>query len=176
MGLFLKHSLKSSEGPEDWLRFFAYVSSGFAFLESTAPVPELSCSLNDLKREILTAAKKLNVKKRLQAYSLLLKHLEQKSNANYYYYLLHLQTQKNSLAIIPFKKNEFEKASAQYTELEKTLSKEENEEIVLVAAESMEALREAYPNYFLDTDLFLKYLDNFLSDGAWDTLIAKSVP
>jgi hypothetical protein len=35
-------------------------------------------------------------------------------------------------------------------------------EVVLVRSESIEALRRAYPNYFLDTELFLQRLDEIM--------------
>ncbi len=39
MGTFLDHSLKSSEGPDEWLDFFALMSSAFAIIEKTPMVP-----------------------------------------------------------------------------------------------------------------------------------------
>lgn len=39
MGTFLEHSLKSSEGPDEWLSFFSLASSAFAILESTPRAP-----------------------------------------------------------------------------------------------------------------------------------------
>ena len=38
MGTFLDHSLKSSEGPSEWLNFFSLSGSAFAHLEGTTPV------------------------------------------------------------------------------------------------------------------------------------------
>ena len=40
MGAYLKHSLKSSEGPQKWLDFFSISGSVFAHMEGTPPVPE----------------------------------------------------------------------------------------------------------------------------------------
>lgn len=35
-------------------------------------------------------------------------------------------------------------------------------EVVLVSAESIEALRSAYPNYFLDTEMFLERIKEII--------------
>jgi len=39
MGTFLDHALKSSEGPDEWLKFFALTGSAFAHYEKCNPVP-----------------------------------------------------------------------------------------------------------------------------------------
>ena len=46
-------------------------------------------------------------------------------------------------------------ATKAYLEEEKVLQKTPGAETCLVAAESLDELKRAYPNYFLDTDLFL---------------------
>ncbi|UJB70634.1 hypothetical protein HRE53_06030 [Acaryochloris sp. 'Moss Beach'] len=39
MGTFLNHALKSNEGPEEWLDFFALTGSAFAHYEDCNAVP-----------------------------------------------------------------------------------------------------------------------------------------
>ena len=39
VGTFIRQSLKSSQGEEDWLRFFALMSTALAFREGSSPVP-----------------------------------------------------------------------------------------------------------------------------------------
>jgi hypothetical protein len=48
-------------------------------------------------------------------------------------------------------------ASSDYITLEKRIG--EGKDAVLVSADSIEALRLAFPNYYLDTNLFLKELE-----------------
>ena len=40
VGIFTRQALKSSEGDEDWLRFFALASSVIAERENSSPIPE----------------------------------------------------------------------------------------------------------------------------------------
>jgi ppGpp synthetase/RelA/SpoT-type nucleotidyltranferase len=47
MGTFLNQALKSSEGPEEWLKFFSLTASAFAHLEESNAVPEYE----DLSKE-----------------------------------------------------------------------------------------------------------------------------
>jgi hypothetical protein len=55
-----------------------------------------------------------------------------------------------------------QKASKDYIELEEKIANEKKD-AVLVAAESLEALKLAFPNYYLDTALFLEKLKEIVS-------------
>ena len=54
-------------------------------------------------------------------------------------------------------------ANAAYTNAEKMLGMESRTQVVLVSVASVSALKRAYPNYFLDTDDFLKELQKIIS-------------
>lgn len=47
--------------------------------------------------------------------------------------------------------------------MERQIAGEPGSQTVLVAAESVEALLKAYPNYFLDTTIFLEELSGVLA-------------
>lgn len=51
-----------------------------------------------------------------------------------------------------------ERANAEYMKAEKRASDGEHIQVVLVSAGSIDSLRRAYPNYFLDTHDFLRHL------------------
>jgi hypothetical protein len=51
-------------------------------------------------------------------------------------------------------KNDLNRASEEYLKIEREIAGN-NFDVVLVSAESLEALRRAYPNYYLDTTIFL---------------------
>jgi hypothetical protein len=51
---------------------------------------------------------------------------------------------------------DYEQASNDYLAIEKSLVDVPGSEAVLVRVESVAALKRAYPNYFMDTGLFLK--------------------
>lgn len=46
-------------------------------------------------------------------------------------------------------------AAEQYDALGRSAALDQNTDVVLVSVESLAALRRAYPNYFLDTEVFL---------------------
>jgi Fe-S oxidoreductase len=54
-------------------------------------------------------------------------------------------------------------AKTLYSNLEKDI-KENNleKEVVMVSAEDIKAIKKAYPNYFLDSEKFVKHIINFL--------------
>jgi hypothetical protein len=48
-------------------------------------------------------------------------------------------------------------------EVEKKLKEVPNSDAVLVSVDSMETLRRAYPNYFLDTGVFVDVMEEILA-------------
>lgn len=70
VGTFLEHSLKSSEGPDEWLNFFALVSSAFAHAEGTPLVPGYEhLSKAQTYQRTAEEAKRLGVSDMLRGYS-----------------------------------------------------------------------------------------------------------
>src|SRR5260221_9633788 len=61
VGTFIKQSLKSSQGEEDWLRFFALMSSAMAIEEGKPIVPGTPDDFNKLRLEIIALATSLDV-------------------------------------------------------------------------------------------------------------------
>jgi len=161
VGTFIKYSLKSSIGPEEWLHFFKLISSAFANMEKSIIVPGTPEKKTELRYAIKHLEKQLEVRRRLNAYSRLVKAIET-SDIYAYYIILLLKAKSNELQVFTFNKNELEIASNKYIEYEKRLSAETGDDVVLVAMDSIERLREAYPNYFLDTKLFVQYLEEYL--------------
>ncbi|MET0334336.1 MAG: hypothetical protein ABW190_08685, partial [Rhizobacter sp.] len=70
---------------------------------------------------------------------------------------LNVKGEEKTVQITPFARDQLERANASYAEVEKSAA-ESGAQVVLVSAGSIESLRRAYPNYFLDTHEFLKYL------------------
>lgn len=169
VGTFLRYSLKASEGPEEWLDFFTLVSSAFAGLEGTPAVPGAPASASELAWTIQQRAEELGVRERLRAYNQALQNIEENIEAGGYYFLLALQPAQEALEVTSYRKGQLAEATQAYLAAEREFSEVQGAEVVLVAADSVEALRRAYPNYFLDTELFLQALSYYLDqpDGAW---------
>jgi ppGpp synthetase/RelA/SpoT-type nucleotidyltranferase len=164
VGAFVKQALKSSVGEQEWLRFFALMGGVMAFRENTAPVPGTPSAYSDLVKEVREHAKALEVVNRLQAFGAALKYYEGAQAKDNHYYLLEVNHIQRTLNVTGFKQSESEKATAKYLEVEKKIKDTSpNSDAVLVSVDSMNSLRQAYPNYFLDTGVFLGALQEVLA-------------
>jgi putative GTP pyrophosphokinase len=158
MGTFLQHSLKSSEGPDKWLKFFSLSGSAFARLEGTPPVPGYEgMSDDETFREVLRQARDLRVEGKLRSYRLATRMIHRNKQTGSYY-LLVLDPIAKSLDLQAFAKSRFAEATAKYLEAEEKAMEGGQEQVVLVATARVESLRKAYPNFFLDTSRFLHIL------------------
>lgn len=167
VGTFLGFNLKGGEGPPEWLEFFRLVSCEFAAAEGTPRVagtpPE-----NDCLRRIGHLADQLAVVERLLAFRDALKVTENEEGGvgGLHYYLLQLspvapdaEEPGPTLRITAYSRRELDHANEEYSRLEQQARVEGREwDVVLVSASSLEALRNAYSNYFANTRLFLDRL------------------
>lgn len=154
VGLFTRQALKSSQGNNDWLRFFALVSAEFAAKEGTPGVPGVPDDPDDRLKELSDLADSLDVLARLSSYQNALKLLED-SPSDAAFYLLVLDPSTSTLAISPFRDASI--AAQNYSEVEAANS-ESGLDVVLVRTGSFALLRRAYPNYFADTSWFIEEL------------------
>jgi ppGpp synthetase/RelA/SpoT-type nucleotidyltranferase len=155
VGTFTKQALKSSQGEEDWLRFFALMGTALATREDCPPVPNTPSNPVELKAELREYAEKLDVTQRLQAFGTALQTVEGLvigKDANYY--LLELDPSAMKVNVLGYRRNDLQRATRDYLDAEKSLTG--NSDAVLVSVESMASLRRAYPNYFLDTNRFVE--------------------
>lgn len=160
MGIFLDYALKSSEGPEKWLFFFALAGSAFAYLEDCPPVEKFAY-LNKQKtyERLISDSKKLDVKSRLRAFAVAAHAISQdRGRGNYH--LIVLDPTKKVVKIKTYGRRRLDEANYEYTQEELRISQGELIQVVLVSAGPIDALRRAYPNFFLDTREFIKHLDS----------------
>ncbi|MGI9077182.1 MAG: RelA/SpoT domain-containing protein [Gemmatimonadaceae bacterium] len=159
-GTFLERSLKSSQGPDEWLQFFALVSSGFALKEKCPPVPGTPKSPGEVKRKIKSQAKVLQVDQNLRAFGAAINEISEPTHKDSHFFLLELQPEQNTVTISGYTIQQLVTANRTYLEVEKRLAAENvpGAQAVLVAADTLESLRRAYPNFYLDTNAFLDYL------------------
>lgn len=157
-GILTKTSLKSSQGPDEWLDFFIIVSSLFAIKEE---LPVLDVHTNNTMEELMVKCSKLTKKLKiieiLKALRISARQIEI-DEFNGDYYLININIQEKFVNIKTFKKSDFELASKEYVKLEKDIKDNENA-VVLVAASSIKDLKKAYPSYFLDTSEFITALE-----------------
>lgn len=156
VGTFIQQALKSSQGEKDWLRFFALMGTAIAIRENSPPVPHTPTSKSKLRDRLRHYAKKLDVENHLRIYATALQTPEQEGVENAHYYLLELDPAAKRVKITGYKYDELERASKDYLTVEReTISSQAGRDTVLVSVDSLEALKKAYPNYFLDTHRFI---------------------
>jgi ppGpp synthetase/RelA/SpoT-type nucleotidyltranferase len=160
VGTFLRQSLKSSIGEAEWLRFFALMGTAIAFAEGTEPVPDTPADSATLVAELEEISARLDVMNRLQVYGSAL-DLFQAQGAEGEYFLLMLDPVKQSVSVRGYTRGQLAAAQAQYLELEKSVA-DTPADAVLVSVDSVAALQRAYPNYFLDTRVFMGLLRDTL--------------
>ena len=159
---FSGQALKSSEGSEDWLRFFALMGTEIAFTEELPPVPGTPDARETLRRELVRSATELDAVARLEAYGRALKILEgdvRNDRAAYFHiYLERLDEHSAHVHWNEYSEEEQEEAICAYEEVERAIRHFPGGETVLVRVSSVDALQRAYPNYFADTSVFVAEL------------------
>ena len=158
VGTFTQQALKSSWGDEDMLRFFILMSSAHARRENRPLAPGTPTKAKELAAEIRRYAKKLRVVERLQAYGATLQLAERNAHLKAHAFLLELDTSDENSLLIRYYENDVAAADA-YSAVERAIEGEPTKDAVLVRADSLVALRRAYPNYFLDTTAFVQSVE-----------------
>lgn len=158
MGIFLNYALKSSEGPDEWLKFFSLTGAAFAHLEHQKPVPGYEdLTSEETYRAVAQKSHELKVEEKLSGFGTAINaiHADERQGT---YYLLVLDPIGKTLRYQAYSKERFDIATSDYLKAEEQIVEGSQQQAVLVATASVEALRRAYPNFFLDTHEFLKIL------------------
>ncbi len=154
-GIFIQQALKSSQGDEDWLKYFSLSSKIFAYEEGSSDSPS---------KEELGMIKKigtnLRVKANLTAYSRAFRTF---SSSNRFYspwIVLELNFKERRLHMHRFANRAG--AIDAYNEMEKEKGMDENIDMVLVSVNDVNSLQKAYPNYYLETQEFLDIIHGYV--------------
>lgn len=153
-GIFTQTALKSNRGRQEWLRFFALMSSIFAIREECPTVPQTPSNLDELCEEIRALNRQHYIEATFSQYKAIIPHIEKQSKAKFF--LVQLDPVKLQVTVQGFKSDESQLANKAYTSTESALPKDTRIQVVLVSVSSVSALKRAYPNYFLDTQDFLR--------------------
>jgi hypothetical protein len=153
---FTKQTLKASKGESDWLDFFRYASVEFAKIEK-CPVGAVGEQIDTLA-EVKRLAAKLNVLNKLNAFAVSTRHLSKMADSTNAYFLLELTDNATTIRVSKFLSSRLTEATGAYLEKEEQAKTDESYNVVLVATNSIKALKQAYPNYFADSKDFLRLL------------------
>jgi hypothetical protein len=164
VGTFVQQALKSSLGEQDWLRFFSLMGGAIAIREDSPPVPNTPDTTAALVQELREHARLLDVQNRLTAFGTALNVFENQQSKKNHYYLVEVNHHSKQVTVTGFKQAESEIATNKYLEAEKKVRNMPNADAVLVSVNSMDALRRAYPNYFMDSSMFVGLLNETLKE------------
>lgn len=166
VGILLRQSLKSNMGEGQWLRFFAQASAVFAEAEHAAPVPGVDLSGQELRQAVAHSLRSDNMATKLSGFGHALRVARTKSSGDSHYFLLALDPGNRRLSVTPFRREDLEEASESYLQKEREFEQVPGAEAVLVSTSSVRSLERAYPNYFLDTQVFIRRLQELCAVGA----------
>jgi len=162
IGTFIDQPLKASIGPDKWLTYFTLVSSAFALIERSPPVAaHTRWKQTSLVKKIRSLTKELQMFNVLEMYNSFIQHSEARGKGKTYY-LVELDLKNKRVLYSSYARDQLEAATAAYSNAEARFPDEETGQVVLVSAESVKALRRAYPNYFLDTSVFAGHIRRIL--------------
>jgi len=120
-------------------------------------VPSTPTDYDVLIEELKDLATTLNVEDRLLAIKATARFIE-RDMQDAYYYLINLDMEQRRLSVTPYTRTEVGVASTRLAELELEYRHLPQKDVLLASVPSVKQLKRAYPNYFADTDVFLREL------------------
>ncbi len=156
--LFTAQALKINQGSRDFARFFSLMGNWIALREKSVLVPGTPSSHAQLRLELQELSTELNVITRLKAFHATALHLRKSKRM---YHILQLNQKERRVRVTSYSRNDIDRASSKYAELEKLHRSEPHIDILLTSVYGAK-LQQAYPNYFADTAIFLRELNRAL--------------
>ena len=163
VGAFTGNDLKSGRGDPDWLRFFALMSTAIARREDMPLVPKTPSSANELADELKRLDGRLGgIFSRIEAFQRVTDTVPQFKREKVDTLVLQLDVESKTLEGRLYSVAEREEASTYYRQAELNHRDNPKIDVVLVTADSLSALRRAYPNYFANLTDFRNLVQEVL--------------
>ena len=153
--------LKVGGGTEEWRRFFALMSSAIAQAEGTPRVGDTPRTKRAVISELRHYAELLDVRNRLDMFRSGLRVAETHQPGVVYWWVLTLDLESKTVNATGWPYRGFAAARRSYEEMEAEAKPGVN--AVLVSVDQAKNLKRAYPNYFLDSAIFLDLLHDALA-------------
>lgn len=158
---FENQGIKLGGGSDDWRRFFYLVADEFARLEKL-PFHDNVTTQAERIAEIIQLASNLNVIFKLEQYSKIIDNMSKLDKFERIRYFIIVLKAKDSRTDI-FGYFDDVEAENNYKQMEKSNLENPDVNIVLVKADSLKKIKQAYPNYFADSRKFVSSLELILS-------------
>lgn len=160
---FLREGLKSHRGSPDWHRFFALMGSVLALREGTRRVPRTPTDEAELIDELRHYVSKLHVFAQLESFGQTLNVIPSARQSRIKWVVLELDPGigASSLKLYGYRAADLRDAAERLDTLERHKAKAVD--AVLVSVADAAQIRNAYPNYYLDTSQFLNAVKQAIS-------------
>lgn len=156
LGMKTKSKIKQGEGEEHYKEFFKLCSALFSIIEKTNILEEYSkFTKPEICKKIQKLDSEFNILQTLSGLAILGKNIEKQTDRKNYYFIVELNITENTLMIRGYKKNSFQKAQWDYDLLEQISKEKGDTDVVLVSLDEFNLLKKAYPNYYLDSGMFI---------------------
>lgn len=156
--LFTGQHLKAGAGDEWWREFFALMSGELAAAEGLPGVPGVPADAGERRRKLQQIQDEFDVLKRLSAF----RHVT--SDGSGYqgrYLVLDLDIREKFITINSFPARD--EAIRKYESLESRVRDNPYYDILFVAIDDVDDLKDAYPNYFADLRDFINLVQDAIS-------------
>ncbi len=164
---FTDQALKSGFGHDSWKRFFALMGTVIALEGKRAVVPGTPDNLQDLIKELKPLCGQLHVPDVFQGFSMGIRLVTDASaggeTKEAVAHILTLDTESKTIQMYSAVSNEA--AAERYLELEKENLDKPHIQSVLVSVDSIQALKAAYPNFYLDTTQFTRIVERLIGQS-----------
>jgi ppGpp synthetase/RelA/SpoT-type nucleotidyltranferase len=150
-------AIKANLRDERWRRFFAVMGGALAQREKTTMVPGVPEDSIRLVAELRELARGLNVETVLSGWGETVERLSGHTKDAKAFLVL-LDADAKTTEVIGYAQKDTPKTDEEYLEIEKKFRGKPSQQVVWVRAESIDGLRIAYPNFYLDTKVFIKVM------------------
>lgn len=168
MGTFLGQALKSRQGDQQWIDFFAITSSAFAYQERTPPVPRFAhLTADETCQAVAEAEATLGALQKMKGFSAAVSYIAKAGPTakTWSYHLIVLNSLEKTVHLKAYGRDSFDKAMKDYYQYEEEAARGKKIEPVLVSAGPIDTLRKAYPNFFLDIDEFTRIVARIVAQS-----------
>ena len=164
--------LKAGRGDPDWLRFFALMSAAIAIDEAAPSVPGTPEGADALRVELGEVERRLDAVRQLESYAHAIQQVSEVQPTTGTSFLIEYDDVERRVKVQRWSR--FSLAASAYYGAETSGGRPLN--AVLVDVDRFEDLRAAFPNYFLDVQLFVLKLKAWLVGRAEAADLVEASP
>lgn len=165
LGMKGESKIKQGKGEDYHKEFFKLSSALFSYTENTTISSKYkSLSKKDICEKIAELNQKHNILKNLSGLAVSGQNIENQANEKNYYFIVVLNFITNTLRITGFKERDFIEAKKFYDFCEQDSKENQNTDVVLISLDKFKLLKQAYPNYYLDSGSFIKVIKKELQE------------